>query len=62
MIGLPREQLEFTIWYLSQKKLLQRDDSAQLMITAEGVDFLEQNYRANQQRKRLQASTERKGV
>jgi curved DNA-binding protein CbpA len=57
LIGLPREHLEFTIWYLAQKKLLQRDDSARLMITAEGVDFLEQNYRANQQRRRLQSST-----
>ena len=57
LIGLPREHLEFTIWYLSQKKLVQRDDSARLMITAEGVDFLEQNYRANLQRRRLQPST-----
>jgi curved DNA-binding protein CbpA len=56
LIGLPREHLEFTVWYLVQKKLLQRDDSAQLLITAEGVDFLEKNYQANQQRKRLQAA------
>jgi curved DNA-binding protein CbpA len=57
LIGLPREHLEFTIWYLAQKKLLQRDDSARLQITAEGVDFLEQNYKANLQRRRLQSST-----
>jgi curved DNA-binding protein CbpA len=57
LIGLPREHLEFTIWYLAQKKLVQRDDSARLQITAEGVDFLEQNYRANLQRRRLQAAT-----
>jgi curved DNA-binding protein CbpA len=56
LIGLPREHLEFTVWYLVQKKLLQRDDSAQLLITAEGVDFLERNYQSNQQRKRLQAA------
>jgi curved DNA-binding protein CbpA len=55
LIGRPREHLEFTIWYLVQKKLVQRDDSARLVITAEGVDFLEQNYRANLQRRRLQA-------
>ncbi|RPI52934.1 MAG: J domain-containing protein, partial [Acidobacteria bacterium] len=38
LIGRPREHLEFTVWYLAQKKLVQRDDSAQLMITADGVD------------------------
>ena len=54
LTGRPREHLGFTIWYLVQKKLVQRDDSARLMITAEGVDFLEQNYRANLQRRRLQ--------
>jgi hypothetical protein len=53
LIGRPREHLEFTIWYLSQKKFLQRDDSSRLIITADGVEFLEQNYRANLQRKRL---------
>jgi curved DNA-binding protein CbpA len=54
LIGRPREHLEFTIWYLVQKKLLQRDDSARMVITADGVDFLEQNYRSNLQRRRLQ--------
>jgi hypothetical protein len=53
LTGRPREHLEFTIWYLSQKKFLLRDDSSRLIITAEGVEFLEQNYRANLQRKRL---------
>jgi curved DNA-binding protein CbpA len=57
LIGRPREHLEFTVWYLSQKKLVQRDDSARLMITAEGVDFLEENYRSNLQRRRLQPAT-----
>lgn len=56
LIGRPREHLEFTVWYLAQKKLVQRDDSARLLITAEGVDFLEQNYRENLQRRRLQAT------
>jgi curved DNA-binding protein CbpA len=57
LTGRPREHLEFTIWYLVQKKFAQRDDSARLLITAEGVDFLEQNYRANVRRRRLQAAT-----
>jgi curved DNA-binding protein CbpA len=47
LTGRPREHLEFTIWYLVQKKFAQRDDSARLLITAEGVDFLEEYYRSN---------------
>jgi curved DNA-binding protein CbpA len=55
LTGQPREHLQFTIWYLVQKKLIKRDDSSQLLITADGVDFLEQNYRTNIQRRRLPA-------
>ena len=47
MIGRPREHLEFTSWFLIQKKLVQRSDSALLMISAEGVEYLEQNHAAN---------------
>ncbi len=57
LTGRPREHLEFTVWYLKEKKFVARDDSARLLITADGVDFLEQNYRANLRRKRLQASS-----
>jgi curved DNA-binding protein CbpA len=57
MTGRPREHLDFTIWYLVQKKYVQRDDMSRLVITAEGVEYLELNYRANLQR-RLSASTE----
>ena len=59
LTGRPREHLEFTVWYLVQKKLIQRDDSARLVITADGVDFLEENYRTNLQRRRLESSTRR---
>ena len=55
LIGRPREHLEFTMWYLVQKKLVQRGDNSQLLITAEGVEYLEQNYVANLQRRRLSA-------
>jgi curved DNA-binding protein CbpA len=57
MLARPREHLEFTIWYVAQRKLVVRDDKSRLMITAEGVDYLEQNYRTVLQRKRLQAAT-----
>ena len=42
LTGKPREHLEFTIWYLAQKKFVQRGDSSQLTITVDGVDYLEQ--------------------
>jgi hypothetical protein len=32
-----------------------RDDQSRLQITADGVDYLEQTYRANLQRRRLPA-------
>jgi curved DNA-binding protein CbpA len=47
MIGRPREHLEFTIWYLGQKKFVSRDDNSRLIITADGVEYLEANYQAN---------------
>jgi curved DNA-binding protein CbpA len=56
MIGRPREHLEFTSWYLIQKKLVQRTDNALLMISADGVEYLEQNYTSSSL-KRLPART-----
>jgi hypothetical protein len=56
LIGSPREQLEFTLWYLSQKKYVSRTDSSMYIITAEGVEFLEANYKANLHRRRLTAA------
>jgi curved DNA-binding protein CbpA len=55
MTGRPREHLEFTIWYLGQKKYVTRDDNSRLVITAEGVEYLESNYRSNG-RKRIAAA------
>jgi curved DNA-binding protein len=60
MIGRAREQLEFTIWYLGQKKYVQRDDNSRLIITAEGVEFLESNY-STTTRLRLQSGSEPAG-
>src|ERR1051325_10366708 len=57
MIGRPREHLEFTLWFLTQKKLINTDDS-RIYITADGAEFLEESYRNNLQRKRLQASND----
>jgi curved DNA-binding protein CbpA len=57
LTGRPREHLEFTIWYLGQRKYVTRDDNSRLLLTADGVDFLERNYESNLQRKRLESST-----
>jgi curved DNA-binding protein CbpA len=53
--GCPREQLEFTMWYLSQRKYVTRSDSSLFVISADGVDHLEQNYAAHPQSRRLRA-------
>ena len=55
MIGRPREHLEFTIWFLNQKKLIFSDDS-RVYLTADGAEYLEESYRNNLQRKRLQSA------
>lgn len=57
LTGQPREHLEFTVWYLAQKKFVLRDDQSGLTITADGVDYVEQNRDANIKR-RLTAVTE----
>lgn len=43
MMYIPREHLQFTIWYLKAKRFIAQDDRSSLMITAEGIDFLETN-------------------
>ena len=57
LLDTPREHLEFTIWYLVQKKLVQRGDNSQLLITAEGADYLEENHLASAQVRRLSLSS-----
>jgi curved DNA-binding protein CbpA len=57
LIGRPREHLQFTIWFLAQKKFLERDDASRLVLTADGAEHLEQHYRTVvQQQKRLRVS------
>jgi curved DNA-binding protein CbpA len=55
LTGHPREHLEFTMWYLVKKQLVAREDNSRLTITAEGVDYLEQQFTQHGSRKRLQA-------
>jgi len=44
LTGTPREHLEFTVWFLVQKKLVQRTDNSMLAITADGVEYLEEHH------------------
>ena len=55
MTGRPHEHLEFTIWYLVQKKLVQRTDNSLLAITAEGIDYLEERAHSTPLSRRLAA-------
>lgn len=55
LTGRPKEHLEFTIWFLSQKKLIATDDSSRLFITVDGVEHLEASYNTRLQQKRLPA-------
>jgi len=57
LTGQPREHLEFTIWYLNQRKYVTRDDQSRLTITADGVDFVEQQHGANVKRRLTATAT-----
>src|SRR5213596_2401530 len=43
MMFIPREHLLFTVWYLKAKRYIAQDDRSSLMITADGIDFMEAN-------------------
>ena len=43
LMFIPREHLIFTIWYLKSKRYLIQDDRSSLMITSDGIDFMEAN-------------------
>lgn len=42
-IGVPREYLDFTIWYLRSKKYVKQEDNGDLALTCLGVDHIEEN-------------------
>jgi len=45
-MGFPRDYLQFTTWYLTNKKYITQADNSDFTLTALGVDFVELN-RAN---------------
>ena len=59
LTGTPPEHLDFSMWFLIQKRLLQRADDSRVQVTAEGVEYLEKSYDVNaRKRLRLRASAE----
>lgn len=56
LVGRAREHLEFTYWYLIQKGLIARGEQSRLLITAQGVDYLEENHSRLMQPRRLRAT------
>ncbi len=59
LTGVPKEHLEFSTWYLIQKRLIQRSDSSRLVITAEGVDYLDDHPSVTHAPPRLVAAVEK---
>lgn len=58
IVGRPREHLEFTLWFLTQKRFVTRDDQSKMSLTVDGVEYLEESYQSRVQRKRLRASND----
>ena len=58
LTGRAREHLEFSIWFLTQKKFITRGDDSALMITADGVEYLENNVDGTLQSRLLRAKNE----
>src|SRR5262249_5534068 len=60
LLGVPKEHLEFTIWYLKEGLFVQRNDKGRVTITMRGVDLAEElNERADKshaERKALPAA------
>lgn len=48
LMSIPREYLEFALWYLKQKKMIEMDQTADFSLTAAGVDFVEEHTMARE--------------
>jgi hypothetical protein len=58
VLGVPREHLEFTLWYMREKGMASRSDNNRYQITAAGVDELERMEQEAPHGGRLLASAE----
>src|SRR5262249_34939871 len=43
LMGIPREHLAFAVWYLKNKQYVTSGESSDIVITSEGIDYLESN-------------------
>jgi hypothetical protein len=41
LLGIPRDHLEFTLWYLRERAYIARSDNNRFQITISGVDYTE---------------------
>ena len=41
ILGVPKEHLEFTLWFLRENQQVQRSDNARYVITLKGVEAAE---------------------
>lgn len=53
MLGVPREHLEFSLWYLRESQFVQRTDNGRYSITLKGVDAAEASEVQTEQRQML---------
>jgi hypothetical protein len=53
LMSIPRDFLEFTLWYLKQKRCVEMNDGADFSLTATGVDFVEEHTPAQDILRRL---------
>jgi curved DNA-binding protein CbpA len=56
LVGCPQEHIEFALWYLAQRRFVDRSDGSKIAITADGVDHLESNAPVRQAVPRLTAA------
>jgi curved DNA-binding protein CbpA len=57
LVGRPREHIDFALWYLVQRRYVERSDGSQITITVDGADYLEKNAPLRQRVPRLTAAT-----
>jgi curved DNA-binding protein len=58
LTGRAREHLQFTIWFLTQKKYVTRADDGVVTITADGVEYLEKTSERGGGQRRLNAGND----
>ena len=57
LMAIPREHLEFTVWFLKESGRLRLGEQSDLEITVEGVEFIEARLPSNQLLKELLAAS-----